>query len=48
MLAGTLGEPERAEQHFERAMEQNRRMGATTWVAHTAYEYGAFPAPTGR
>ena len=28
------------EAHFERALELNRRMGATTWLAHTAYEYG--------
>ena len=42
MLAATLGEPERAEAHFERAMELNKRMGASTWVAHTAYEYGRF------
>ena len=42
MLAATLGEAERAEEHFERAMELNRRMGAPTWVAHTAYEYGRF------
>ena len=40
MLAATLGEAERAERHFERAMELNRRMGAATWLAHTAYEYG--------
>lgn len=39
MLAVTLGEHERAEGHFERAMELNRRMGATTWLAHTAHEY---------
>jgi DNA-binding CsgD family transcriptional regulator/tetratricopeptide (TPR) repeat protein len=39
MLAATLGEAERAEEHFERAMELNRRMGATTWLAHTAFEY---------
>ena len=42
MLAGTLGEPERAELHFERAMEENTAMGADTWVAHTAFEYGRF------
>jgi DNA-binding CsgD family transcriptional regulator/tetratricopeptide (TPR) repeat protein len=42
MLAGTLGEPELAEQHFERGMELNRRMGAATWLAHTAYEYARF------
>jgi DNA-binding CsgD family transcriptional regulator len=39
MLATTLGEWDRAEEHFERAMELNRRMGAVTWLAHTAYEY---------
>jgi DNA-binding CsgD family transcriptional regulator/tetratricopeptide (TPR) repeat protein len=48
MLAATLGEPERAEEHFEGAMEQNRRMGASTWVAHTAYEYGRFLLGRGR
>jgi DNA-binding CsgD family transcriptional regulator len=40
MLAATLGEPERAEAHFERAMRMNREMGASTWLAHTAYQYG--------
>ena len=40
MLAATLGELERAEEHFERALELNRRMDARTWIAHTAYEYG--------
>ena len=40
MLAATLGESELAERHFERAIAENRRMGASTWVAHTAYEYG--------
>ena len=48
MLAATLGESERAEEHFERAMEQNRRMGASTWMAHTAYEYGRFLLGRGR
>jgi len=42
MLAATLGEAERAERHFERALELNRRMEAPTWVAHTAYEQGRF------
>jgi DNA-binding CsgD family transcriptional regulator/tetratricopeptide (TPR) repeat protein len=42
MLAATLGEPGRAEEHFERAMELNGRMGASTWVAHSAYEYARF------
>jgi DNA-binding CsgD family transcriptional regulator len=40
MLAATLGDHERAEEHFERALELNRRMDAPTWIAHTAYEYG--------
>jgi DNA-binding CsgD family transcriptional regulator len=40
MLAATLGEWERAEAHFASAMELNRRMGARTWLAHTAYQYG--------
>ena len=40
MLAATLGEWEAGERHFEAAMELNRRMGATTWLARTAYEYG--------
>jgi len=48
MLAATLREPGRAAEHFERAMEQNRRMGASTWVAHTAYEYGRFLLGQGR
>jgi DNA-binding CsgD family transcriptional regulator/tetratricopeptide (TPR) repeat protein len=48
MLAATLQEPGRAEGHFERALEQNRRMGASTWVAHTAYEYGRFLLRRGR
>jgi DNA-binding CsgD family transcriptional regulator len=48
MLAAMLGEPGRAEEHFEHAMELNRRMGALTWVAHTAYEYGRFLLGQGR
>lgn len=40
MLAGTFGEWETAEAHFESALELNRRMGAHTWTAHTTYEYG--------
>ena len=39
MLAATLGESERAWEHFEAAIELNRRMGAQTWLAHTHYEY---------
>jgi DNA-binding CsgD family transcriptional regulator/tetratricopeptide (TPR) repeat protein len=39
MLASLLGDADRAEAHFEQALELNRRMEAWTWVAHTAYEY---------
>ena len=39
-LAATLGRREAAADHFERALALNRRMGADTWLAHTAYEYG--------
>ena len=42
MLASVLGEAERARAHFEGALELNRRMGAPTWLAHTAYEYARF------
>jgi DNA-binding CsgD family transcriptional regulator len=48
MLAATLGEWERAESHFERAMDLNREMGARTWLAHTAYEYGRMLLRRGR
>jgi DNA-binding CsgD family transcriptional regulator len=40
MLAATLGEWERAEEHFERALQLNEAMGARAWLAHTAYGYG--------
>jgi len=40
MLAGTLGDWDRADVHFEHAAALNRRMGARTWLAHTAYEHG--------
>ncbi len=42
MLAATLGESGAAQEHFERALQLNRRMGASTWVARTAYAYGRF------
>jgi DNA-binding CsgD family transcriptional regulator/tetratricopeptide (TPR) repeat protein len=38
MLAAARGDLELADEHFEAAIDFNRRMGATTWVAHTAYE----------
>jgi DNA-binding CsgD family transcriptional regulator/tetratricopeptide (TPR) repeat protein len=40
MLAATLGDIDSATHHFEAALNLNRRMGADTWLAHTAYEYG--------
>jgi DNA-binding CsgD family transcriptional regulator/tetratricopeptide (TPR) repeat protein len=48
MLATTLGEWERAEEHFERAMDLNGRMRARTWLAHTAYEYARLLLARGR
>jgi hypothetical protein len=39
MLARTLGEWDRAGEHFERAIEMNRQMRSATWLAHTQYEY---------
>jgi DNA-binding CsgD family transcriptional regulator/tetratricopeptide (TPR) repeat protein len=40
LLSTTLGEHDRAVEHFERALAFNRGMGATTWVAHTLYGCG--------
>jgi DNA-binding CsgD family transcriptional regulator len=40
MLAATLGDHDRAAEHFEAALRINRAMGAYTWVAHTLYAYG--------
>jgi DNA-binding CsgD family transcriptional regulator len=48
MLAATLGDWEVAEARFEAAMDLNRRMGAPTWLAHTAYEYGRMLHARGR
>ena len=44
MLATTLGEWQRAEQHFEHALAQNRQMGPSTWLAHTAVRVRATAA----
>jgi DNA-binding CsgD family transcriptional regulator len=38
-LASTLGEWDLAERHFVAALDLNRRMGASLWVAHTRYEH---------
>ena len=48
MLAATLGEWDRAEEHFEGGLALNRRMQASTWVAHTAYEYARLLRERGR
>ncbi len=39
MLAATLGEFDKAEAHFEHALEMNQRMRARPWLAHTKAEY---------
>jgi DNA-binding CsgD family transcriptional regulator len=38
-LAATLGDWERAEEHFESAIALNRKMEMRTWLAHTEYDY---------
>ena len=43
-----LGEWERAERHFEAALELNRRLGVRTWLAHTCFEYARMLAASGR
>lgn len=48
MLAATVRDWEGAERHFDSALELNRRMGAGTWLAHTAYEYGRMLRARGR
>jgi DNA-binding CsgD family transcriptional regulator len=48
MLAAALGDWEVAETRFEAALDLNRRMGAPTWLAHTAYEYGRMLLARGR
>jgi len=47
MLATTLGDWQRAEDHFERAAELNRRGGMTTWLGHTLYEQARMAAARG-
>ncbi len=48
LLAATLGEYDRAAGHFEQALVLNRKMGATTWVAHTLCQYGRMLRLRGR
>jgi DNA-binding CsgD family transcriptional regulator len=37
--AAVLGDWERAEDHFHAALALNTRLGARTWLAHTAHDY---------
>jgi DNA-binding CsgD family transcriptional regulator len=48
MLAATLGDWERASDHFEKAISLNRAMGAMTWLAHTEYRYARALLASGR
>jgi DNA-binding CsgD family transcriptional regulator/tetratricopeptide (TPR) repeat protein len=48
MLAATAGDRDRAILHFEAALARDRAAGASTWVAHTAYEYGRLLRDRGR
>jgi DNA-binding NarL/FixJ family response regulator len=48
MLAATLGDWDRAEEHFERAVELDEASGAGTWLAHTIYEYARMLFASGR
>jgi len=48
MVSATLGDWEVAEARFDAALDLNRSMGAPTWLAHTAYEYGRMLHARGR
>jgi DNA-binding CsgD family transcriptional regulator/tetratricopeptide (TPR) repeat protein len=39
MMATLLGDWQRAEEHFQTALALDTRLGARTWLAHTALEY---------
>ncbi|HEV7492451.1 ATP-binding protein [Baekduia sp.] len=39
MLAATLGEWDRADEHFEHATALNRRTGMLTWLSHTLHQH---------
>jgi DNA-binding CsgD family transcriptional regulator len=39
VTATVLGEWDAAEAHFQSALALNERLGARTWLAHTAHEY---------
>jgi hypothetical protein len=42
LLAATLGRTDEAASHFEYALAQNARVGATPFVAQTQYDYARF------
>ena len=42
LLAATLGRPDEAAAHFEFALHQNARVGASPFVAQTQYDYAYF------
>jgi DNA-binding CsgD family transcriptional regulator len=48
MTASVLGDWERAEAHFQAALALNTRLGARTWLAHTAYWYARMLLARGR
>ena len=48
MTATVLGDWERAEAHFQTALALNTRLGARTWLAHTAYWYARMLLARGR
>jgi DNA-binding CsgD family transcriptional regulator/tetratricopeptide (TPR) repeat protein len=48
MLAVVAGDRDRAAGHFAAALEWDRAAGASTWVAHTAFEYGRLLRDDGR
>ena len=48
MLSAVMGNWDTAQAHFEAALALNRRMGAHTWTAHTAYQFGRMLRARGR
>jgi len=47
MLASTVGEHSLARRHLRDAVRANRTMGASTWLAHSLYEYARALAAAG-
>jgi len=48
LLAATLAAWERAEEHFEAALQVNGSMGALPWLAHTQWDYARMLRRRGR